>query len=90
MSACFADVTFATVTWDIVYTLLRLLDISDWSSFHQCPMEGMFSFENGPDIEMVSNVSEFLRDTLDILEDHATVLYLKKDGCFSMASLWSQ
>jgi hypothetical protein len=69
-SAYFADVT---VTWDIVHTLLCLLGISDKSSFHQCSMECKFSFENGPDIEMVSNASEFLRDTLDICDDCATV-----------------
>jgi hypothetical protein len=33
----------------------------------------MFSFENGPDIEMVSNASEFLRDALNIWDDTALV-----------------
>jgi hypothetical protein len=27
----------ATITWDIVHTLLHLLGISNWSSFHHCP-----------------------------------------------------
>jgi hypothetical protein len=37
-------------------------------------MERMFNFENGPDIETVSNVSEFLADTLNIWDnDHALV-----------------
>jgi hypothetical protein len=50
----------------------------------------MFSFENGPDIEMVSNASKFLGYTLNTWDnDHAVILYLK-DSCFSMASLWSQ
>jgi hypothetical protein len=29
----------ATITWDIVHTLLRLLGFSSRSSFHQCPTE---------------------------------------------------
>jgi hypothetical protein len=50
----------ATITWDAVHTLLRLLGISNPSSFHQRPTECMFSFENGTDIEAVCNESEFL------------------------------
>jgi hypothetical protein len=57
-SLCFANVT----SWDIVHTVLLLLDISNQSSFHQCPTECMFSFENGPAIKTVSNVSEFLEN----------------------------
>jgi hypothetical protein len=63
MSARFTDVTSTTIICEIVHTVLHLLGISKWSSFHQCPKECMFSFENGPDIEMVSNESEFLGDT---------------------------
>jgi hypothetical protein len=61
-----------------------------WSSFHQCPIDCMFSFENDPNIEMISSASEFRGDTLNIWDDCPGILYLKKDGCFSMASLWSQ
>jgi hypothetical protein len=52
----------------------------------------MFSFENGPDIETISNASEFLGDTLNIWNNDSALVYcyLKKDGCFSMASLRSQ
>jgi hypothetical protein len=58
--------------WDIVHTLPRLLGISNQSSFHQCSTECMFSFENRSDIEVVSNASEFLRDTPNIWDtDHA-------------------
>jgi hypothetical protein len=38
-SACFTDVTSATITWDAV----RLLGISNWSSFHHCPTECIIS-----------------------------------------------
>jgi hypothetical protein len=70
LKAClFADVIFATVTWDAVHTLLRLLGISNQSSFHQCPTKCMFTFENGPDIEAVSNAPEFLGDTLSIWDN---------------------
>jgi hypothetical protein len=40
----------------------------------------MFSFENGPNIEAVPNACELFGNTLNIL-------HLKKDGCFSLASL---
>jgi hypothetical protein len=40
-SSCFADVTSATVTWDVVHTLIHLLDISNRTSFHQCPTESV-------------------------------------------------
>jgi hypothetical protein len=50
----------------------------------------MFGFENGPDIEMVSNASEFPGDALNIWDNDCALLYLKKEGCFSIASLWSQ
>jgi hypothetical protein len=54
-------------------------------------MDCLFRFENIPDIEMVSNPSEFLGDTLIIWDnDCPGVLYLKKDGCFLRGSLWSQ
>jgi hypothetical protein len=38
----------------------------------------MFSFENGPDIETVSNASEFLGDALNIWEH--VILYQKYHG----------
>jgi hypothetical protein len=77
-SACFADVTSVTITWDAVRTLLRLLGIFNPSSVRQCPTECMSSFENGPNIEMVYNAP------------CPSILYMMKDGCFSMASLCSQ
>jgi hypothetical protein len=41
----------------------------------------LFSFENDPDIETVSNASEFLGGTLIIWDnDCPGILYLKKDG----------
>jgi hypothetical protein len=46
--------------WNVIYTQLRLLGISNRSSFHQCPTECTFSFEYGPDIETVSDASEIL------------------------------
>jgi hypothetical protein len=60
---------------DIVHTLLRLLGNSVRSSVHQCPTECMFSFENGPDIEAVSNTSEFLGDTLNIWDNGSVLVY---------------
>jgi hypothetical protein len=72
-SAFFASVTSATITRGIVHTLLHLLGISNQSSSQQCPMECMFSFENGPDIEMVSSASEFLGYTINIWDDSALV-----------------
>jgi hypothetical protein len=97
MSDCFANVTSATVTWDIVHTLLRLLAISNWSSFHQCPTESMISYENGPDIKKIVltltrfpvclNFSEIPLSCGILYPD---ILYMKKDGCFLMASLRSQ
>jgi hypothetical protein len=47
-----------------VHILLRLLGISNRPSFHQCPTACMFSFENGRDIETVSNACEFLGDNI--------------------------
>jgi hypothetical protein len=35
----------------------------------------MFSFEIGPDIEAVSNASEFLRNTLNIWDNGSVLLY---------------
>jgi hypothetical protein len=35
----------------------------------------MFSFENGPDIETVSNASEFLEDTLNIQDNDSGLVY---------------
>jgi hypothetical protein len=75
MSACFADVTFTSFTWDIVCTLLRLLGISNRSNFHQCPTECMFSTENALDIETVPNASEFFRNTIDILDNDRSLVY---------------
>jgi hypothetical protein len=51
----------------------------------------MFGIENCPDIETVSSVSEFLGDTLNMWDnDGPGILYLKKNGCFSIASLQNQ
>jgi hypothetical protein len=38
------------------HTLLRLLGVSNRSSFHHCSMECMFSFEDGSEMEPVDNV----------------------------------
>jgi hypothetical protein len=35
----------------------------------------MFSFENGSDIQLVSNASEFLRDTLNTWDNDCALLY---------------
>jgi hypothetical protein len=69
--ACFANVTSATITRDILYTLLHLAGNSNRSGVHQRPME--CSYENGPDIETVSNASEFLGDTLNVWDDSSLV-----------------
>jgi hypothetical protein len=73
--SCFADVASATITWDAIYTLLRLLGNPNRSSVHQRPSECMFSFENSPDIETGSNASEFLGDTLNMLDNDTVLLY---------------
>jgi hypothetical protein len=64
--------------WDIVHTLLHLPGIANLTSFDQCSMEHMFSSENDPDIEMVSNVSEFLGDTLNIRDNDSALVYLSE------------
>jgi hypothetical protein len=74
-SASFADITSAAVAWDTVHRLLRLLGISNRSSFHQCPTECRFSFENGSEVETVPNASEFLGSALYIRDDHSALLY---------------
>jgi hypothetical protein len=55
-----------------VHTLLCLLGICNCSSFDQCPTECVFSFENDPDIDTVSNASEFLGDTVNIWDKTVT------------------
>jgi hypothetical protein len=50
------------------HTLLCLLCISNQSRFHQCPTQRMFSSEDGPNTEMVSNAS-----TITILEVSALI-----------------
>jgi hypothetical protein len=35
----------------------------------------MFSFENGPDIETVSNAPEFLGNTLNIWDNDSALVY---------------
>jgi hypothetical protein len=62
------------LTWDVIHTVLSLLGVSNWSGFHQCPKEFIFSFENGPDIEMVSSASEFLGDTLNIWDNDCALV----------------
>jgi hypothetical protein len=74
------------VTWDAVHILLRLLGMSNLSSFHQCPTECMFSFENDPEIEFIHSASEFLGNTLNVWEWRCRgILNLKKDDCLLMA-----
>jgi hypothetical protein len=75
MSACFANATSATVTWDIVHTLLRQLGIPNRFSVHQYPTDFMFRFENCPDIETVPNESEFLGDTVNIWDNDSALVY---------------
>jgi hypothetical protein len=43
-----------------------------------------------PDTENVADASEFPGNTLNMWENDCALLYLKKEGCFSIASLWSQ
>jgi hypothetical protein len=38
-------------------------------------MECMFSFESGPDIEMVSSASEFLGNTLNTWDNDSALVY---------------
>jgi hypothetical protein len=73
-SACFTDVTSATITWDATHALLHLLGISNRSSFHQCHMECMFSLEDGSETEMVPDEPEFLRNSLNIRDDDSALL----------------
>lgn len=61
-------------------TLLHLLGISNQSSSHQCCMECMFSFKNGPGIETISNASEFVRHTLNIWDNDCALAYLSEEG----------
>jgi hypothetical protein len=54
-----------------------------------CSMVCMCSSEYDP--QTVSNVSAFLRNTLNIWDDSALdILHLKNDDCFLMTSLRSQ
>jgi hypothetical protein len=75
MSSCFADVTSATITWDAVHTLLRLLGISNRSSFHQCPTERVFSFEDGSEMKTVPDASDFLGNALNIRDAYSALVY---------------
>jgi hypothetical protein len=68
-------ITSATIILDIVHTLLRLLGICNRSSFHQCHTEWLFNFKKGPDVQTVSNSSEFLRDTLNIWDNDSALVY---------------
>jgi hypothetical protein len=65
-SGYFTDIPSATISWDPVRTLLRLPVISNMSSFRQHTTECVLSFDSGPDIEAVSNVSEFLGGALNM------------------------
>jgi hypothetical protein len=47
----------------MLYTLRRVLGISNRSSFHQSLTECIFGFENGPAIETVSSVTEILTNS---------------------------
>jgi hypothetical protein len=68
-------VTSATMTWDIVLTLLRLLDISNLSSFQQCPTECMLSFDNGHDSGTVPSASELLGNTFNTRDNDIALIY---------------
>jgi hypothetical protein len=74
-SACFTDVTSDTFTWNTIHTLLRLLDIPNRPTFHQCPTECLFSFEDGPNIEAVPNASDFFGNTPNIGDNDCALLY---------------
>jgi hypothetical protein len=63
-----------TFTQNTIHTLLHLLGISNQSSFHQCPTDCMFCFEDGPNIEVVPTASEFFGDASNIGDnDHALI-----------------
>jgi hypothetical protein len=74
-SACFSDVTSATITWNTIYVLVHLLGISNRSSFHQCPMECILSFKNGFNIEVVPNACELFRNTANIQDNDCAMIY---------------
>jgi hypothetical protein len=57
-STCFANITLTTFTRDAIHTLSRILNISVRSGYHQRPTTGTFSFEDSPDVKIVSNPSE--------------------------------
>jgi hypothetical protein len=50
--------TSATIIWDAIHTLLRLLGVPHWSSPDRCPTECTFSLENGSGIETVRGASD--------------------------------
>jgi L-rhamnose mutarotase len=74
-SAYFANVTSATITQNIILALLHLLGISNWSSFHQRPMDCMFSSKHYPDIETAFNESEFLTDVTNKWDNDNAIVY---------------
>jgi hypothetical protein len=51
------------------------MGIINRSSFDQHPMECMFSFEKGSDIEVVSSAFDFLGDTLNIRDNDRALVY---------------
>jgi hypothetical protein len=65
----------ATITWDAVHTLLRMLRICNRSSFRQFPSECMFSHENGSEIETVPIAAEFLGSALNIRDNDSSLVY---------------
>jgi hypothetical protein len=61
--------------------MLRLLDISNLSRFHQCPTECtcMFSLEDGSEIVTAPAASEFLGSTVNISDgDSALEYYVRR------------
>jgi hypothetical protein len=69
------DVTSATVTWDVVHTLLCLMGISYWSSFYQYTTECMFCFKSVPDIETVPSVPKFVGKPINLKDNNHTLIY---------------
>jgi hypothetical protein len=61
--------------WNIVHILLCLLGISSKSSFHHCPMECMFNFENGSNTEAVPNVLQIFLNATNIWDNDCAMIW---------------
>jgi hypothetical protein len=57
------------------YTASSVGHLYSRSGFHQCPSECLFSFENSPYAETLSNASEFIGDTLNIWYNDGALVY---------------